>query len=169
MYKREQDITPKSKLLWSSSNSHCIITADKGGHGENECVVGRDQAGAAVGLVVGAEVVGEVNGDTVGPGVVGESVGLVVEGMTCSSCVSAIEGLLLGLEGVTHASVSLMAKSAQVGYNERKAVTLTLTPTPITTLTPTLPLPLTRWDTTSARSTCPACSHASSRAATRRR
>ena len=41
--------------------------------------------------------------------------GCVVEGMTCSSCVAAIEGLLLGLEGVTHASVSLMAKSAQVG------------------------------------------------------
>ena len=108
-------------------------------------------------------------GEQGGSGGHAKSVGLVVEGMTCSSCVSAIEGLLLGLEGVTHASVSLMAKSAQVGYNERKAVTLTLTPTPITTLTPTLPLPLTRWDTTSARSTCPAYSHASSRAATRRR
>ena len=92
MYKREQDITPKSKLLWSSSNSHCIITADKGGHGENECVVGRDQAGAAVGLVVGAEVVGEVNGDTVGPGVVGESVGLVVG----SALVGEIDGELVG-------------------------------------------------------------------------
>ena len=93
MYKREQDITPKSKLLWSSSNSHCIITADKGGHGENECVVGRDQAGAAVGLVVGAEVVGEVNGDTVGPGVVGESVGLVVG----SALVGEIDGELVGV------------------------------------------------------------------------
>ena len=49
-----------------------------------------------------------------------KTVGLAVEGMTCSSCVAAIEGLLLGLEGVTHASISLMGKSAQISYDERR-------------------------------------------------
>ena len=65
-----------------------------------------------------------------------KSVGLAVEGMTCSSCVAAIEGLLLSLEGVTHASVSLMAKSAQVGCHARTALAPNPTPTP--TATPTL-------------------------------
>ena len=48
------------------------------------------------------------------------SVTLLVEGMTCASCVALIEGALRSLDGVVTASVSLMGKSAKVEYDERR-------------------------------------------------
>ncbi|EOD22720.1 hypothetical protein EMIHUDRAFT_195043 [Emiliania huxleyi CCMP1516] len=44
---------------------------------------------------------------------------LALGGMTCASCVSAVEGGLKALPGVEGASVSLMAMSGHVKYDER--------------------------------------------------
>ncbi|MHB1133226.1 MAG: heavy metal translocating P-type ATPase [Chloroflexota bacterium] len=45
-----------------------------------------------------------------------EQVTLVVRGMTCASCVAHVEKALLGLEGVTKATVNLATNSARVEY-----------------------------------------------------
>jgi Cu+-exporting ATPase len=46
-------------------------------------------------------------------------VSLTIDGMTCASCVGAVEGALLALEGVKTATVSLMGKSGKVSYDAR--------------------------------------------------
>lgn len=46
-------------------------------------------------------------------------VSLTIDGMTCASCVGAVEGGLLSLEGVHSATVSLMGKSGKVAYDAR--------------------------------------------------
>jgi len=48
------------------------------------------------------------------------SVTLLVEGMTCSSCVSGIETALLGLVGVLGATVSLLTGHVQVVFDEHQ-------------------------------------------------
>ena len=48
-----------------------------------------------------------------------QCVRLLIDGMTCASCVSAIEGALVALNGVTSAAVSLMANSGQVDFDSR--------------------------------------------------
>ena len=54
--------------------------------------------------------------DDVGYGVATAELTLEVRGMTCSSCVSHVEGALLGLEGVSAAVVNLDAATARVTY-----------------------------------------------------
>ena len=44
---------------------------------------------------------------------------LSIGGMSCSACVAAIEGSLLRLDGVASASVSLLARSGRVRFDER--------------------------------------------------
>lgn len=51
-----------------------------------------------------------------GYGVDHEQVTLTVRGMTCASCVAHVEKALLGLEGVTKATVNLATNSARVEY-----------------------------------------------------
>jgi len=48
-----------------------------------------------------------------------QEVVLSVGGMTCASCVGAVEGGLLSLEGISVATVALMSKSAKVTYDAR--------------------------------------------------
>ncbi|MCG1009820.1 copper chaperone CopZ [Salinicoccus sp. ID82-1] len=43
---------------------------------------------------------------------------IMVEGMTCEHCRSAVEGALSGLEGVDSASVDLDANKVDVQYDE---------------------------------------------------
>lgn len=50
---------------------------------------------------------------------------LSVGGMTCSSCVNTVEGVLKGLPGVTSASVALLAGKAEVKYDAISGVALT--------------------------------------------
>ena len=47
------------------------------------------------------------------------SVRLSIDGMTCASCVAAIEGALGALDGVSSAAVSLMANSGCVEFDSR--------------------------------------------------
>ena len=45
-----------------------------------------------------------------------ESITLKVKGMTCGGCVSSVQRVLRGLDGVTRAEVSLAAGEAKVDY-----------------------------------------------------
>ena len=45
-------------------------------------------------------------------------VSLSITGMTCASCVSAVEKQLNGMPGVTMVSVSLMGKRGQISYEK---------------------------------------------------
>ena len=45
-----------------------------------------------------------------------ESITLKVKGMTCGGCVSAVQRVLQGLDGVGRAEVSLSAGEAKVDY-----------------------------------------------------
>lgn len=47
------------------------------------------------------------------------SVRLHIEGMSCAACVAAAESCLCGVPGVRSATVSLMASSGEVGFDER--------------------------------------------------
>jgi copper chaperone CopZ len=46
-----------------------------------------------------------------------ETLNLSVHGMTCANCARSVERKLLGVPGVTNASVSLEAASATVEYD----------------------------------------------------
>jgi Cu+-exporting ATPase len=46
-----------------------------------------------------------------------ETLNLSVDGMTCANCARSVERKLLGVPGVTNASVSLEAASATVEYD----------------------------------------------------
>jgi Cu+-exporting ATPase len=46
-----------------------------------------------------------------------ETLNLSVRGMTCANCARSVERKLLGVPGVTNASVSLEAASATVEYD----------------------------------------------------
>ncbi len=43
----------------------------------------------------------------------------IIEGMTCTNCSTTIENHLRSLEGVTHASVSLLTNKATVNHSAK--------------------------------------------------
>lgn len=57
--------------------------------------------------------------DTKGKDAHAQSVRLLIDGMSCASCVAAIEGALVALEGVTSAAISLMANSGEIKFDTR--------------------------------------------------
>ncbi len=57
---------------------------------------------------------------------VNESLTLAIEGMSCASCVSRVEKTLLGVEGVTSASINLAQETALITFGERQPVISTL-------------------------------------------
>ncbi len=46
-----------------------------------------------------------------------ETVSVEVKGMSCASCVSRVEKVLLKVEGITHASVNLASEKAEVSFD----------------------------------------------------
>lgn len=51
-----------------------------------------------------------------------------VQGMTCSTCVGAVEHALAGVRGVRKATVALATAEAEVEYDSRWAARMRLTP-----------------------------------------
>ena len=49
-----------------------------------------------------------------------QAVRVQIEGMTCSACSSAVENVLLSLEGVKHAAVSLTLGEAEIEYDSSR-------------------------------------------------